>query len=709
MPAPSDTFRFPAVQSAEKPVVPMIFLTDGSEPARVARDFVWRPRAEANHRTPEEACFKLSIGAKATVADAKAALEQRLDHGFAARARPEFRVHDLDPTWMVWLMEENKRNEEIFLESHRNLVRLPQAGLRHLVFWFVGKQWQPLRPSCGTDDRVTRFFLGEGTGAPPPVELGFAAAAYAFSSWRRYWESGINPANFRKHLLLDELPEQAGGYTLGVATESPDLEHLARSWHTEVARKLQEAWLKPAANPGAIKHPHPVQVVFGALPSAEYHLTDCAKASPSKRSGSTAGLMFPGTEQPHWELGFAKSNLSTRLPARTYRHSWPQDRIRFVELDSYLSLLAANAEMRLRHDVAREAAGLWEKLQKHLRSDHGESPGGFIARALARHSEAKLVLEPWRAVRAPDSKSSPKLNQQLKALDRAVEPLPSRWGLGLRLAVIALGTVLPLWLADGPGTPQASVKPWLPELRWAFGAGLLILGAAATADYMLMARPVRRGIERLRTSVFRAHLLRVAHTAASLIREAGEHFDRGLSQAERPWEQLKAHLKNHSDRPVPALPKLPQPIYHADKLRPLLEQVLEMLVRRVHEKLVAALLDPKGGPAPFDGSHFDRALDQHVRQVLEEWLASVSYADFAKLAVKPEEQRGIINCLRPLLQRPAVSGVSGPTTAPKFRLFAPGGWSTAVSSGVCESEPNWNGSKLLLVAPIALPGPAEHN
>lgn len=509
-------------------------------------------------------------------------------------------------------------------------------------------------------------------------------------------------------MLLDELPEQAGGYTLGVATESPDLEHLARSWHPEVARKLQEAWLKPAANPGAIKHPHPVQVVRSALPSAEYHLTDCAKASPSKRSGSTAGLMFPETEQPDWELGFAKSNLSTRLPARTYRHSWPQDRIRFVELDSYLSLLAANAEMRLRHDVAREAAGLWEKLQKHLRTDHAESPGGFIARALARHDEAKRVLEPWRAARATDSKSSPKLNQQLEALDRAVERLPSRWGLGLRLAVIALGAGLPLWRAGGPGTNPAPIEPWLPALCWAFSAGLLVLGAVATADYMLKARPVRRGIERLRASVFRAHLLRVAHTAASLIREAGERFDRQLSLAERPWEQLKAHLKDHCARPVSALPKAAQSTYHADKLWPLLDQIREKLVCRVHEKLVSALLDPKGGPALFDGSHFDRALDQYVGQVLEEWLASVSYADFAKLAVKPGDVRGIIDCLRPLLQRPAVGGVSGPTTPPKFRLFAPGDWST-VSSGVCETEPNWNGPKLLLVAPIALPEPAEHN
>lgn len=234
---PSSSTNLDALlRSRPQRVVPAAFLFDESNFAKSAEE-------QLSRICDADLQKVVRVG---TAKDVDQVLRRFFATGFHQSVSPLILMQHI-PGWCVWFLSDATSSVETFIELLASQVQGRPGQFHHLLFLNV-TQPDKVKPwiDKATASNCLPFLLcakGWMGMERNDHDLTRAAVAYAYSGWRKYWESG--DANLATALVL---PQGSRVLTLGMgASELPSNYH-AQRWSKKVLATLHEQFLAKTQN-----------------------------------------------------------------------------------------------------------------------------------------------------------------------------------------------------------------------------------------------------------------------------------------------------------------------------------------------------------------------------------------------------------------------------------------------------------------------------
>lgn len=691
-------------------VVPIVWLFDDSPFAVVAKEVV----------------KKLSVGkdwdravhiGKANAAEAEL---DRVNSEDSTDRLSGLSLLDEERKWLIWVLEYTEPNKKMFDDQRVKWDATHDAKVRHLVFWSVAADWTPLSCSESGQDRKAvkgarraiefqthllqetditdnclTFFLSEHASMRrSAAQLGQAVAFFVMSGWFRFWSNYTGDIRQALWLL-----KKANYYTLGIASNKPDLEHLAKCWAIALDQAVVQQWLDSSPKVPADNFTTPEELVRNLLPKSSYYVV-----GGSNGSDQSVCLQFKGKQITSaanstgvWEVGYHSDVVDPELPIESSRSEWPEQRGRFQEFEAFLGLVETNVRRKIAAGLVQEEIQFRELTANYLESKAGAS--GMFAAFQARLQGIVEYLDNWRTAMIVDPRSRQPLDENLDQTDRAVLNLPSITGLVLRVCLIGAGLFGPLMASFFWGGNR---KLFGDELVRTWGLGvcglfvLIILGALV--GYHFARRRVLACLSLTKGDLRQFHLFEIARAAADGLRETGNRLNEVFQKKQENWRSLEQYFRKRDGIAVESGANN-NPLFPASKLEALFKAKLESMVHAVHLATIAQMIS--GDKAVIAPKEWEQTLSKHALHVARETLAGLKYQAFVEAAALPtKEMTAVVALLVATARRPALPDVAVFRDSPLL-LFASREWEKAKGDHTkTEILVDWENSGLLLISPI---------
>ena len=409
------------LQSHAQRVVPAAFMFDASPFAQAARGWY-----EVIHEARLEKILRTG-----TVSDAWVAAGQFFVGGFNQSVAPLTLVEHV-PAWCVWFAGVETTTPELLRAQLERIESERPGQFHHLLFIRVQtldevSRWLPHVKTA----TVVPFFLANAGGIQrSDSDLAEGAVAYAYASWKRYWEAG--DANLTAALSR---PLDSPVLTLGMGASVLDVDYHTQRWSRQAAEQVRTDWLSRDVTPERPTLRSLKELLRFLLPA--WYLT---AEKTTKLRGLDVQMVGESVR-----LFYAGRKLHVGLNPLVHRRHFQRFLVQLKDKFCFLAFITLpNTKRFIELHATRLANELWEPVGEYLKLPVASNSLLSVLR-----QKLQFCLEHSHALQETAVTGVPtaSFQQDYKSAWKRISAIPNPLGALARLLLIAIGLT---WLVFGP-------------------------------------------------------------------------------------------------------------------------------------------------------------------------------------------------------------------------------------------------------------------
>ena len=623
-------------------VVPAVFLFDASPFAQAARRWY-----EAVHEERLEKILRTG-----TIADVWAAVGQLFAGGFPQSVAPLTLVEHV-PAWCVWFAGVETTTPEL-LYAQLEQVESEQPGqFHHLLFIRVQTLDEVSRwlPQVKTATVVPFFVANEGGIQRSDTDLAEGAVAYAYASWKRYWENG--EANLRGALTL---PTDSRVLTLGMGTSVLDVAYHAQRWSRQAAEQVRADWLERTVTPERPKLRSLKELLRFLLPA--WYLT-------AEKTAQLRGLDVKMIGESV-RLYYAGRKLHVGMNPLIHRRHFQRFLVQLKDKFCFLAFITLpNTKRFIELHATRLANELWDPVREYLKLPaESRSLLSVLRQKLQFCIEHSHTLQEIIVAAVPTS-SFP---QDYKSAWKRISAIPNPLGALARLVLITIGLT---WLVVGPLFGASFTNPLGDPLlrRVAGGAAILLVVSfvGVLVHYYWSCFRALREIDTTEINIELRHLGATGGLAVEKIRTEGAALMHRLQDLQERLDKLTGELAQPLNVTAQAT-KAANAMFISDAgVDVLVRPHLGELAAEAYTRFLSELSQShqQDGVISLEDALWRELILKHAAAVCSEFIGKLTFDECVE-AMGPSDMQmqTLLNNLVSEAHKPALKGVPADSEAP---------------------------------------------